>query len=248
MEKRNRIIVDNVNKKFKIGFIKNQSVLSKILSIFSGKENKKTLVALKNISFGIKEGEIVGIVGDNGSGKSTLLRCIARIYSKDSGKIGTKGKVISLINLKLGMQQRIDMKENIFLTGTLFGMTKKEIKKRFISIINFSGLNDFINTKIYQFSEGMKQRLVFSIAIHCNPKILLLDEIFEVGDGDFKKRSANKIKELVKQGASVLLVSHDLDLIKKHCNKIIWMEKGKIFKEGKTKEIIKEYKRRSNQI
>jgi len=237
-----RIIIENVSKKFKIGFKKNQSALARLISLFSGKEPQRTIAALKNISLKCYSGEIFGIIGENGSGKSTLLRCIAGIYDYE-GTIKSEGKIISLINLNVGLQPRLTMKDNIFLCCSLFGLGNKEIKKRFNSIVEFSGLKNFVNTKIYQFSEGMKARLAFSIAIHCNPEILLLDEVFGVGDETFKAISSRKIKELVSNGALVILVSHDLEMIEKYCDRVIWMEKGKIKREGETNEIIREYKK-----
>lgn len=236
-----RIIVKDISKKFKIGFKKNQSALARIISFFSGKEPKKTIWALKNISFETERGEIVGIIGKNGSGKSTLLRTIAEIYESNGGSITTNGKIISLINLNIGMHPRLTMKDNIYLCCSLFGLSRKTIKKRFNSIIEFSELENFLKTKLYQFSEGMKQKLAFSIAIHCNPDILLIDEVFEVGDKEFKIKNANKIKELVNKKATVLLVSHELWMIEKYCHRVIWLDKGKIKKEGKTRDMIREY-------
>jgi ABC-type polysaccharide/polyol phosphate transport system ATPase subunit len=241
MKKGKTIIVKKVSKKFKIGFKKKQSALERFISLFSGKEPKKIIHALKDVSFEAGKGEIVGVIGENGSGKSTLLRTIAGIYKQDEGEIITNGKIISLINLGAGLQLRLTMKDNIFLVGSFFGLNKKEIKQKFNSIVEFTELENFINTKIYQFSEGMKSRLSFSIAVHCTPDILLLDEVFEVGDEEFRKKSADKIKELVKKGATTLLVSHDLHMIEKYCNKVIWLEKGKVKKEGKTKEVVREY-------
>ena len=238
-----RIKAENISKKFKIGFKKKQSFLVRALALISGKESKTILKALDNISFSVKSGEILGIIGENGSGKSTLLRIIAGIYQQDYGRIGVNGKIISLVNLKAGLKERLTMRENIFLVGSLFGLEKKEIFKKFNSIIRYSDLENFVDTKVYQFSEGMKQRLAFSIAIYSNLDILLLDEIFEVGDEDFKEKSANKIKEIVKKGGCVILVSHDLEIVKRNCDRIVWMEKGKIKKVEKSKEIVRKYKK-----
>jgi len=236
-----RIIVDNAGKKFKIGFIKSQSALARLVSLLSGREPKKIIWALKDVSLKINPQEVVGIIGENGSGKSTLLRCISKIYKTDAGKIKTNGKIISLIGLDIGMQHRLTMKDNIYLCCSLFGLSRQEIKQKFDSVIKFSELQQFVNTKLYQFSEGMKQRLAFSIAVHCEPEILLLDEVFEVGDEKFKEKSANKIKELVKKGVSVILVSHNLSIIEKHCDRAILLAKGSIKKEGKTKEVLRAY-------
>lgn len=235
-----RIFVNNVSKKFKKSFGGDTSLFN-LISLFSKKENKKPVNALKNISFSVDSGEIIGIIGQNRSGKSTLLRTISGIYEPDSGKIETQGKIISLINLNVGMQDRLTLRDNVYLCGSLFGMSRKEIKSKFDSIVEFSDLKDFIDTQIYKFSEGMKQRLAFSIAIHCNPDILLLDEVFEVGDENFKKKSADKIKELVANGASVLLVSHDLDLVRKYCDKIMWLDKGEIKDLGNSNTLLSKY-------
>ena len=238
-----RIIVDKVSKKFRIGFRKNLDTLSRLFSFFSGRESQKSFWVLKNLSFNAEEGEVLGLIGKNGSGKSTLLRVIAGIYDTDKGSVYTHGKIISLISLYTGMQHRLTMHDNIFLCGSLFGLTRKEIMKRYDSIVKFAELENFVNTKIYQFSEGMKQRLTYSIAIHCNPQILLLDEIFEVGDQRFRQKGANKILELVRQGATVILVTHDMDMVQKYCNRVIWLDKGKIFKEGSVEKITGEYKK-----
>ncbi len=237
-----RIFVNGVSKKFKIGFKKKQSALERAISLFSGKEPKKILQALNNVSFKADAGEIIGIIGENGSGKSTLLRTIAGIYDFE-GEIRTYGKIISLINLQAGMHHRLTMRENIFLCGSLFGLVQQEIKEKLNSIIEFADLQKFVDTKLYQFSNGMLQRLAFSIAIHCKPEILLLDEVFEVGDESFRAKSAERIKELVKKGAVAILVSHDLSMIEKHCERAIWMENGEIKKEGKADGIIKQYKK-----
>ncbi len=243
--KMERIVVEELGKKFKIGFKKRQGALARLVSVFSGIEARKTIWALKEVSFSAKKGEIIGIIGKNGSGKSTLLRCISRIYTKDEGKIETNGKIVPIIGLNVGMQPRLTMKDNIHLCCSLFGLSKEEIKQKFQDIVKFSELQDFVETKIYQFSEGMKQRLAFSIAIFCNPEILLLDEVFEVGDERFKEKSANKIKELARKGACVILVSHEMWIIEKYCDRAIWVDEGKIKKEGKTEEVVKAYKKDS---
>lgn len=244
MEKIRRIAVDNVSKKFMIGCNNSIGALARFVSLFSGKEQKRLIYALKDLSFNANSGEIIGVVGENGSGKSTLLRIIAGIYTPDSGEVSIKGKIISLINLTIGLKERLTMRENIFLVGSLFGMSQKEIKERFDLIVEFSGLKEFIDTKIYQFSAGMLQRLSFSIAIYSSPDILLLDEVFEVGDEDFKKKSANKIKDSVGRGVCAISVSHDLNLLGRYCDRIIWMENGRIKKIGQTGQIIEEYIKR----
>ncbi len=239
-----RIILDNVSKKFWIGVKKNQNSLQQIISLISGREPKKNFFALKEVSFSVHEKEIVGIIGKNGSGKSTLMRIISRIYKKDSGKIFSRGKILPMIGLYLALKPRLTMKDNIFLTGLLVGMSRNEIKMKYKSIVEYAGLGNFEDTKIYQFSEGMKQRLAFSIAIHTDSDIYLLDEVFEVGDEDFKKKSAETLRKKAEKGVSIIFVTHDLEMIKKYCNKVIWLEKGKIKKIG-GKEVVEEYGKES---
>jgi ABC-type polysaccharide/polyol phosphate transport system ATPase subunit len=223
-----RIIVNNVSKNFKIGFKKHQNTLSKFVSLFSGRESQKEISVLEKVSFSVDAGEILGIIGANGSGKSTLLRIVAGIYKPDSGEVITNGKIISLINLNLGFHSRLTMQENIFLCCSLFGVSSENIKKRLGSIVEFAELEKFANTKLYQFSNGMLQRLAFSIAIHCDPDILILDEVFEFGDENFRMKSAKKIKEFVKLGGSVLFVSHNSYLIETYCDKSAKIKNGRL--------------------
>ncbi len=236
-----RIILSNISKQFHISAHKNHSLLAKILSITSGINPVKYIKVLSNINLRANSGEIVGIIGDNGSGKSTLLRIIAGIYVPDKGSIHIKGKIISLINLSLGFHERLTMEENIEICCSLFGLSRSDIKRKTKEIIQFSELDKFTDTKLYQFSNGMLQRLAFSIAINCNPDILLLDEVFEVGDIWFKKKCSKKINELVDNGTTVIFVSHDLKIIGKLCDKVIWLENGYIKKEGNSKSVLEAY-------
>ncbi len=236
-----RIIVKNLSKDFSIGFKENKSALNTLVRFLSGKEKKKALKVLNGVNLEVKPGEIMGIIGRNGSGKSTLLRAIAGIYPNYTGEVIINGKMVPLINLNVGLKGRLTMKENIYLVGSLFRMSKKEINDRIDSIIDFSGLKEFVDTKIYQFSSGMVTRLSFSIAIHSNPDILLLDEVFEVGDEGFRKKSGDKIMQIVKKGGSIILVSHSLGMIKSHCQKALWLDRGMVKKYGRTQEVINEY-------
>ena len=235
------ITVKNISKNFRIGYKKHLTILQRIISFSSGREPKKNIKVLDGVSYEFKPGEITGIIGKNGSGKSTLLRTIAGIYKGNSGEIIANGKIISLINLVVGFKGRLSMKDNIFLCCSLFGLGRRDIKKKFNLIVEFSGLEKFVETKLYQFSAGMLQRLAFSIAINCNPQILLLDEVFEVGDEDFRIKSVEKIKSFAKQGGCVVFVSHELFIMEKYCNKIIWLDNGKIKRTGNPKEVIEIY-------
>jgi len=241
MEKIKRIIVQDVSKKFKLGFRRRKKMFARFHSSLSEKKQKKAVISLNNISFSADAGELIGIIGGNGSGKSTLLRIIAGIYAPNSGKVITRGKIISLINLGSGMEDRLSMKDNIYLCCALFGLARKTITSRLSSIAEFAELGEFMETKLYQFSSGMSQRLAFSIAMHCNPEILLLDEVFEVGDESFKKKSEEKLKELLKKGATILLVTHDLEAVKDRSDRAIWINEGRIEKIGEPKKVVASY-------
>ena len=235
-----RIIVDNVSKKFRKD-INPGSALRKLVSLGSGRDSRERFDVLKDVSFRVKSGEVVGIIGKNGSGKSTLLRIIAGIYKPDSGRVKTDGKIISLIDLGSSMQPSLTMRHNVYLCAAFLGLSTKEISKKFWEIVKFSGLRNFVETRVYKFSSGMVARLVFSIAVHCNPEILLLDEVFEVGDEEFRKKSGERIRELIKKGCSAVMAGHNLKNIGNQCSRIIWIKEGKIEMEGKPEEIIWKY-------
>lgn len=245
-----KIKAENVCKKFLMEAEKSQGALFGVLSLFS-KKNKKELIVIENVSFDVVSGQILGIIGKNGSGKSTLLRIIAGIYPKDSGRIELCGDSIYLNGFSSGLSPKLTMKENIYLMGSVMGLSGKEVKEKFGQIVDFSGLGDFINNKVYQFSTGMTARLVFSIVINCleykNPDIILLDEVFEAGgDCDFKASALEKMESFIKGNKAVILVSHDLGILKKYCNNVLWLECGKIKKIGNPEEVIKEYENSSN--
>lgn len=239
-----RLTLDKVSKQFVITG-KNNTALENALGLFS-RQFKRRFWVLKNISFGAKAGENIGIIGKNGSGKSTLLRAIAGIYSVDSGNIKTKGKIVYLDGLAPGLKEKLTMRENIYLIGSLLGLGQKDIRSKFNAIIEFSGIKEFVDTKVFQFSSGMVSRLAFSTTIHFvkhhNPDIILLDEVFGAGgDIDFKEKAVRKMEELIKGGTTVLLVSHNLSLIKKYCHRAIWIDKGEIIKQGEPQEICDAY-------
>jgi len=241
----NRIVVKNLSKKLSIGFKKNENTLSRIISLLSIKETKKEVWVLKNISFKLKNGEVIGLLGENGSGKSTLLRTIAGIYKKNKGIIEINGRIIPLINLNAGFKKKLTMKENIYLCCSIYGLSDNSIKKIFKSIVSFAELEKYTNTKIYQFSTGMITRLSFSIAIKCTdflkPEILLLDEVFIGGDESFRRKGKKELKKILRNECSVLVASHLRNLLLELCDKIIWIESGKIKKIGEPKSIVKQY-------
>lgn len=242
-----RIKLENVTKKFTRRIKKeNKSVLSFAVSLFSKKDKQFEFEVIKDVSFSVNSGEVLGVIGKNGSGKSTLLRLIAGIYNADSGAIKTNGHLIYVTGFGQGLKAKLTMKENIYLLGAVLGLSKKEMDEKLDQIIDFSDLREYLNTPVYQFSSGMVSRLSFSISVHClehhNPDILLFDEVFSAGgDIDFQTKGIKKMEELIKRGVAVILVSHSLDLIEKYCQKTLWLEKGKILKQGISKEIVAEY-------
>jgi len=245
MEENLRIIVKNIGKKFKKDFKKKEGILAGLLSFFH-REPDVLFYALKDISFEAKEGEIIGIIGKNASGKSTLLRIIGGIYKPSDGIVKTHGKIVYLSGFGFGLITKLTMRENIYLAGSIMGLSQNDIRNKFDEIVEFSGFKDYVDTRLYQFSTGMIARLNFSITMLCvkhqNPDILLLDEVFSAGgDFEFREKAIKKMEELLKCGATILLVSHELDLIEKYCDKIILIENGKIIKQGKPKEVIEGY-------
>lgn len=183
--------------------------------------------ALKNINLKIRKGEKLGIVGPNGSGKTTLLKIIAGITSPSSGNVLTSGKIVSLIDLEAGFHPDLTGIENIFLNGMLLGMKQNEIKRNLKAIIEFADIGQFIDVPLFTYSEGMKLRLGFSIAINANPEILILDESLSAGDDNFQKKSLTKIQDFFNQGKTILVVSHWWDFIKKNCDTIVNLKKGR---------------------
>lgn len=204
-------------------------------------EEKATFWALNDVSFALKRGEMLGIIGRNGSGKSTLLKVIAGITKPTSGKITVNGRLSALIELGGGFHPEISGRENIMINGIILGLSRKQLLDKMDDIIKFSGLGDFIDAPVRTYSSGMFIRLGFSIAIHVDPEILLIDEILAVGDAKFGHKCIDKIEEYKNKDKTILFVSHDLSAVEKFCDRAIWLEKGRILAEGHPREIIDRY-------
>lgn len=230
----------SVSKKFQRG----HKLLLKeaFLDIFRT-QKQDNFWAVNDVSFEIKKGESVGIIGDNGSGKSTLLKLIAGVLTPNKGKIIVNGKVSPLIELGAGFHPELTGRENIYLNGTILGLTKKQIDERFDEIVKFSEIGDFIDTSVKHYSSGMYLRLGFSIAIHVDSEILLIDEILAVGDNAFQKKCLKKMEEFHKNGITIVLISHSLDLVNSFCQRAILINKGKIIKDEIASKAIKDYSR-----
>lgn len=199
--------------------------------------------ALQDINLEINKGDVVGFVGLNGAGKSTLLKIVAGVQKPTSGSIQVNGRVSPLLELGAGFDNDLTGRENIYLNGLILGYSKNFIREEMNSIINFAELEEFIDTPIKNYSSGMRARLGFAIATAKNPQILIVDEVLSVGDGRFKKKSEERMLELIKSEATVLFVSHSLAQIRRLCTKVVWLDKGQIKMVGNTKKVCDEYEK-----
>ena len=230
--------------------VKNVSINYRVLksysirrSLLSGKRNKvDTFEAVKNLSFELKKGEILGLVGKNGSGKSTMLQAIAGIFSPNSGEIDLHGNTVSLLSIGVGFQKELSGRDNIILSGMLLGFSEKEVKNRMEEIIEFSELGEFINSPVRTYSSGMHSKLAFSITAILETDIILIDEVLSVGDARFKKKSYERMKEMIsREDRTVVIVSHEADTIRDLCNKVLWIHNGEKMAFGETEEVMRQY-------
>lgn len=233
------ISVKNMKKRFKIYADKGSSLKEKI--IFSKRNEHENKWVLNGISFQIKRGEAVGLIGKNGCGKSTTLKLLTRIMYPTSGKIEIEGRVSSLIELGAGFHPDMSGRENIYTNASIFGLSRKEIDARIEDIIRFSELEEFIDNPVRTYSSGMYMRLAFSVAINVEADILLIDEILAVGDVNFQKKCFEKLKQIKRNGTTIVIVSHSLGQIEEICDKTIWLEDGKIRMEDSPQKVHEEY-------
>lgn len=219
--------VNNVSIKYIIGDFRNIGLKDFVIKKLQGNYKVREFWADKNISFELNKGDLLGIVGSNGSGKSTLLTAIAGVMEPTEGTIETNGKVVAILELSAGFDEDLTAKENVFLRGAMLGYKEEFIKEKYDSIIEFAELKEFEDQPIKQFSSGMKSRLAFSIACFVNPDIVIIDEVLSVGDKAFKKKSGDKVKEILQSGVTGILVSHSTESIRELCNKVLWIDHGK---------------------
>lgn len=232
------IKVNNISKTFDLDMPIGISKLSKKNSMF----HKKKLRALEGITFRVRKGEVMGIIGLNGSGKTTLLRVIAGVYQPNSGSVEVNGKLSPLLQLGTGFQGDLDARENIIMNGMLLGISKSDIKNKVNDILQYAELENFVNMKLKHYSTGMRGRLAFATAMQIDPEILLVDEILSVGDIEFQKKSFETFLSFIKSGKTVLHVTHNLQWLSKYSNRIILLDKGRIVAIGQPNVIIKKYR------
>lgn len=242
------IDLDGINKAFKKGSVKSgySTVKSALLSLFARKKDRvelvKTTQAVKDITLRIPKGLAVGIIGRNGSGKSTLLKLITGIYKPDSGRVAVEGRMAALIELGAGFHPDFSGRENVQIAAAMYGLKNSEIKEKFNDIVKFAELDDFIDSPVRTYSSGMFMRLGFSVAVHTDPDILLVDEVLAVGDEKFQHKCKDKLAELKKEGKTLLLVSHDLGAVERWSDEVVWIDKGKIIDRGEPRRVIDAYR------
>jgi lipopolysaccharide transport system ATP-binding protein len=244
----NTITVENLSKQFRLGQSQGGTMLREALvNLFqsawrkSEAEERKSLWALRDINFQLQAGEVLGIVGRNGAGKSTLLKVLSRITRPTSGSIRVRGKVASLLEVGTGFHEELTGRENVYLSGCILGMKKKQIDAKLDEIVAFSEIEQFIDTPIKRYSSGMKMRLGFAVAANLESDVLIVDEVLAVGDGEFQRKCLRAMSDLQSSGRTVLFVSHNLAAVHSLCTRAIWIEHGRMKEEGRPAEVIKSY-------
>jgi lipopolysaccharide transport system ATP-binding protein len=253
--------VENVSKRYRIGIqdeqpdnlagalsavvrrpLQNIRRLRALTHFDSGDDTTDNVIwALKDISFELAQGDVIGFIGPNGSGKSTLLKIISRITPPTSGRVRLRGRVGSLLEVGTGFHPELTGRENIYLNATILGMRKAEVDTKFDEIVDFSGIEQFLDTPIKRYSSGMKVRLAFAVAAHLEPEILIIDEVLAVGDAEFQKKCLGKMSDVAQGGRTVLFVSHNMTAIQRLCQTCMWLNKGQMVQYGNPEEVIRAY-------
>ncbi len=245
------ISVENLSKQYRIGtklpyktFRETlMNVITSPAKLFkkNGSDSNNTIWALKDVSFEVQQGEVLGIIGRNGAGKTTLLKILSRVTEPTKGEVRIRGRVGSLLEVGTGFHPELTGRENIFLNGAILGMRKEEIKKKFDEIVAFAEVEKFLDTPMKRYSSGMYVRLAFAVAAHLEPEILLVDEVLAVGDAAFQKKCLWKMEEVGKEGRTVLFVSHNMGAILQLCSQAVWIETGKIAAQGEVRTVVSCY-------
>jgi ABC-type polysaccharide/polyol phosphate transport system ATPase subunit len=233
------ITVDGVSKSYRLYHERNQSLKAAIMR--RARVRYEEFWALRDVSLDVPEGATFAIIGENGSGKSTLLKCMAHILRPEKGRLETNGKISALLELGAGFHPELTGRENIFLNGSILGLSKKQLNERFDEIVGFAGLEHFIDTPVKNYSSGMYVRLGFSVAINVDPDILLVDEVLAVGDAEFQRKCLEKFDDFRESGKTIVIVSHALDSIRNLCDTAAWLEHGVLRRVGPSNDVIDEY-------
>ena len=259
------IQVENLSKRYRIGLkdethetlagglvdiatrpIRNLIKLRRLSAFGNGDQDSKDIIwALRDVSFEVKEAEVVGIIGRNGAGKTTLLRILSHITEPTGGRVLLNGRVSSLLEVGTGFHPELTGRENTYLNGTVLGMSRKEIDRKFDEIVDFSGIEKFIDTPAKRYSSGMQVRLAFAVAAHLEPEILLVDEVLAVGDAEFQKKCLGKMENMASGGRTIIFVSHNLGSVRTLCERAVWLDQGRIVADGRATEVIDEYSRQT---
>jgi ABC-type polysaccharide/polyol phosphate transport system ATPase subunit len=232
--------VEKVSKKFRVPHEKQKSLKGSFLSLFSSRSYTEFSV-LNDINFEVKKGEFFGIIGRNGSGKSTLLKIMSKIYVPDTGRVKINGRLSPFLELGVGFNQELSARDNVYLSGSILGLTRKEVDEKFSEIVRFAELEEFIDQKLRNFSSGMQVRLAFSVAIQAHSEVLLIDEVLAVGDANFQEKCFSKFKELKAQKKTIIYVSHDMHSIKDFCDRVMLIDKGQCKVIGSVEKAVQSY-------
>jgi lipopolysaccharide transport system ATP-binding protein len=240
------ITVQELSKRYELGAVRQETQLRDQLmrllqAPFGKRAPKEILWALRDVSFSVGQGEVVGIIGRNGAGKSTLLKILARITDPTSGSVRARGRVAALLEVGAGFHEELTGRENIFLNGSIMGMKKREVDAKLEAMVEFSGMQRFLDTPIKRYSSGMRSRLGFAVAAHLEPDVLIVDEVLAVGDAAFQKKCISAMHELRGGGRTVLFVSHNMAAVENLCSRGIWLAQGKVQQDGPVREVIEAY-------
>ena len=254
------IKVENITKRYRLGEMasQNDSIVKDLVklmkspfanfkkyrSLYTFDDNEESddiLWALRDISFELKQGDVLGVIGHNGAGKSTLLKILSRITPPSTGKIELRGRISSLLEVGTGFHPELTGRENLYLNGTILGMTKKEVESKFEEIVEFSGVGKFLDTPVKRYSSGMRVRLAFAVAAHLEPEILIVDEVLAVGDAEFQRKCLSKMEEVGNEGRTVIFVSHNMPAVSRLCKQGILLNGGRIQKSGSIHDVVTEY-------
>jgi lipopolysaccharide transport system ATP-binding protein len=241
------IKIEGVGKRYAVGKQKDSSLRGSLGGLLKTAASKgEDFWALKDISFEVNKGEVIGVIGKNGAGKSTLLKVLSQITKPTEGRIEINGRVASLLEVGTGFHPELTGRENIYLNGTILGMRRKEVKAKFDEIVEFSGVEKFIDTPVKHYSSGMYVRLAFAVAAHLEPEILIIDEVLAVGDDEFQKKCLGKMKDVAEKGRTVIFVSHNMAAVEKLCSKCFLLNQGELVFSGTSSETISQYLNSSN--